>query len=87
MDLKSYVKKHILILHPQIGANLIAIRMLWSGYYGDIFNATMSMSRFSYLLSMLRLDNKETREEAKRYVSGGSGSGILIFAASAATLT
>ena len=48
------------------GANLISIPVLWSGEFSNVFNATMTTNRFCYLLSMLRLDNIDTREEDKR---------------------
>jgi len=51
---------------PNLGANLVTLRVLWSGNYGDIFSATMAINRFAYLLSKLRLDDITQRQEAKR---------------------
>jgi len=56
----------LIIQRGILRANLVAIPVLWSGNYGEIFQATMSMNRFSYLLGMLRLDDIALREEAKR---------------------
>jgi len=57
----------LMYLRGMLNANLVHYRELWSPMYSNIFNATMSMNRFGYLSSMLRLDNKELRAEARRH--------------------
>lgn len=46
------------------------MKELWSNNYSAVFNATMSRNRFCYLLARLRLDDKTTRAEARRYFVG-----------------
>jgi hypothetical protein len=49
-----------------LGANLIDAKLLWTSNYSPVFAATMSYHRFSFLLSHLRLDNKDLRAEARQ---------------------
>ena len=58
----------LIYMQGLLGANLISVRELWSGNYSPVFNAAMSINRFSYLLSMLRLDDITVRDESRRYL-------------------
>jgi hypothetical protein len=40
---------------------------LWGPDYSSVYAATMSYNRFSFLLSHLRLDDAQVREEAKKH--------------------
>lgn len=42
-------------------------QVLWNRDAKPIYGATMSFNRFAYLLSHLRLDDKDTREERRAH--------------------
>ena len=65
MELKALIG--LIYMRGLIGATRILGRELWSGNYSPVFIAAMSNNRFSYLLSMLRLDDIAVRDEAERY--------------------
>jgi|688.fasta_scaffold79693_1 hypothetical protein len=37
-------------------------QVLWSGNYGSVFEATMSLNRFRFLAASLRFDNQASRK-------------------------
>lgn len=57
----------LMYMRGLLGANLVSARELWSGNYSPVFNAVMSVNRFSYLLSKLRTDDKATRDERRNH--------------------
>lgn len=63
MELKALIG--LLYMRGLLGANLIDAKMLWTSNYSPIFAATMSYHRFSFLLSHMRLDNRDLRHEAR----------------------
>ena len=65
LELKALIG--LIYMRGLIGATRILGRELWSGNYSPVFIAAMSNNRFSYLLSMLRLDDIAVRDEAERY--------------------
>ncbi len=57
MELKALIG--LIYMRGLLGANLLDAKQLWTPNYSPIFAATMSHHRFAYLLSHLRLDDRQ----------------------------
>jgi len=55
----------LLYMRGLLQANLTDVKQLWSIHYSPVFAATMSLNRFVFLLSHLRLDHKPSRDSTR----------------------